>query len=227
MMILQVHKRASAIVICESRKAALTLSPSELRTMNIADKWLFNRVDRIKLSPAVHLMSTAMFYLFLPVLLLNFIALLNFLWFGLDLCSLFLPLYEALGFPLSQRGIGSKLGSQVFCRFDVAVRPIVFLYGVGYGLFSLCILAANIFDGVKKVAQMLLFFSLWTLIGMVTMYSDFILAGFYNGLFVRATVDFIWMCILLPFLLVTLSGGLRTGNELVVTGKSWSSLRNQ
>ena len=116
------------------------------RAMNVVDRW-FRRIDVIRTGPAVNFVSNCIFYLFIAIVLSNVLLLLNYLLFGIDLCGLFLPLYEALGFPLFQRGVGAKNQHPFFCSFEVVARPVFFLYAALFCVLAILLFVSNIFDG--------------------------------------------------------------------------------
>jgi hypothetical protein len=183
--------------------------------MNFVDR-LFNRVDRIKASPAARFMSATILVAFFIVVVSTSIFLMNFLFFEIDLRPLFFPIYESLGFPTFQRSVGVKIELPFFRYFEVGARPILVFQPALFVLLALLLFAANIRDGWQKALQILLFFLFWGCAGVKLPYLRDVFMGFYNGSIVRAAMEFTIACILYPFLLLTFSFAFIIRNELVI-----------
>ena len=185
--------------------------------MNVVDR-LLRDIDVIKTGVAVNFVSNCVFYLFFGVVLSNVFLLLNYLLVGLDLCGLFLSAYEALGFPLVQRGFGQKSAHPFFCHFEVAARPIFFVYAASFCLLAVSLYLSNILGPWRKSLQILIFFSILGLAVVVVAYSDSLFIGFYRGSFIRAVIEFVSVGILIPLPFMAFCFGLRTGNQFTVKG---------
>ena len=186
--------------------------------MNVVDR-LVRDIDVIKTGAAVNFVSNWIFYLFIAILLSNVLLLLNYLLFGIDLCRLFLPVYETLGFPLFQRGVGPKNQHPFFCSFDVVTRPVFFLYAALFCVLAILLFVSNILDGWRKSLQILIFFQMWGIAGIIFPYSDILYTGFYHGNYLVASIEFVGESILVPFVLMVLCFVLRTGNQFTVKAR--------
>jgi hypothetical protein len=145
--------------------------------------------------------------------------LLNYLLGGIDLCGTLLPLYELFRLPLLDRWVGPRTNSDFFYTFDVFARLYYLAYAALFLFFSIAIYVANIGENWRKSTQILLFFSMWAVAGLIFVYSNSLFSGFYRGLFVRSVFEFVVTCLFVPLVFMALSYVFRRGDEFIIRRK--------